>query len=92
MIAGFMVGYEFEMGEFLAREICDRAMGREKLLLEYLYLLTQICLAVEMVELFKIYELIGPTHTTNLGLFRDATNLMARQVRRGVNMIYKMSR
>lgn len=40
LIVGFMYGYEFNLGEFLARQIRYRAMGREKLLLSYLCMIT----------------------------------------------------
>lgn len=51
LIAGLMVGYKFNMGNFLAREMRDFTAGKEKLLLVYTYLITQLYLVVGMQEL-----------------------------------------
>lgn len=46
LIAFFMAGYEFDMGEFLPREKKDQVVGGEKQLLVYLCILTRICFTV----------------------------------------------
>lgn len=50
LIESLMVGYKFDVSKFLAQEIQDRAVGREKLLLAYLCIITQIWLAAGMHE------------------------------------------
>lgn len=44
LIEGLMVGYKFDMGQFISKEIQDRALGRERLVLVFPCLITQICL------------------------------------------------
>lgn len=48
LISGLMAGYKFDMGEFLSWNIWDKAMGREKLLLAYSCMITQLCFDVEV--------------------------------------------
>lgn len=79
---GLMTGYEFNMGEFLAQEIQDRAVGREKILLAYPCMITQMCFTVGVQELPGIDELIELTNTTDLGLIRDTINPMAKQAKK----------
>ncbi|KAF3655536.1 hypothetical protein FXO37_15893 [Capsicum annuum] len=43
LIAGFMEGYEFNIAQFITREIWDRAVGTD-VILAFLCLLTHICL------------------------------------------------
>lgn len=60
LIARLIVGYEFDVGKFLAREIWDRAVGGEKLLLVYPCMITWIFLDVGVYELPWIDQLIDP--------------------------------
>lgn len=46
MIDGCTVGYEFDIEEFLDREIRDHAVGGKKPLLAYPCIIKQICLVV----------------------------------------------
>lgn len=87
-----MVGYEFDMGEFLAREIRDQTVGEEKLLLVYLCIITLMCIVVGVQELLGIDELVEATNTMDIGLIRDAANSLARKAKRGVDMLDKMFR
>lgn len=56
----------------------DRAISGEKLVLEYPCMITQLCLAIGVKELWGIDEMIKATNTTDLGLIRDAVNSLAR--------------
>lgn len=78
LISRLMVGYEFDVGQFKSREIRDRSVGKQKLVLEFPCLITQICLKVEVQKFPKIDQFIGPKNSTDLGLNRDATNPMNR--------------
>lgn len=49
--AALMVGYEFDMDDFLAQKIQDRDMVGKKLLLHYICMITQIYLATRVKEL-----------------------------------------
>lgn len=76
-----MVGYEFDVGQFLSREIQDRAEGGEKLVLPFPCMINQICLATGVQELPVIDQFSQPKNTTNLVLIRDAANPMIRQTK-----------
>lgn len=86
MIVGFIVGYDFDVGKFLARELRDRLIRGKKSLLEYPFMITQMCLAVGVQELPGIDEILEATNTTHLGQIRDATNLLVRQTRKTVDL------
>lgn len=90
LTTGLVVGYEFNVGEFLAWEMKDKAMGGEKLLLAYLCLITQLCLAAGVQELPDINKMIEPSKTLDLGLIRDTTNPLAKQVRRATDIVANM--
>lgn len=46
LIIGLIAGYEFDVRDFLAREIRDRAVGGDKLLLAYPCMIMQLCFVV----------------------------------------------
>lgn len=53
-------------------------MSSEKLLLAYLCLITKLCLVAGIQELPGINKFIKAMNTTNLGLIRDAINLLTK--------------
>lgn len=61
-----MDGHKFNVDEFLAWEMSDRDVGKEKLLLEYPCLITHLYLSTGLQELPSIYEMIKATNTTDL--------------------------
>lgn len=81
MITYFTTGYEFDVGEFLSRELQDREVGHQNTLLAYLYMITQIYLASRVLELTCIDEMIKAGSTFNIELIRDAANPLAQPMR-----------
>lgn len=57
----------------------DHTVRGKKLLLAYPCMITQLCLAVEVLELPGIDEFLKAMRTTDLGLIRDGTNFLDRQ-------------
>lgn len=87
MIANFIVSYKFYIGEFLAQVLKDRAVGRQKELLAYPCMLTQIFLAVGVMELPGIEKMIEAQSTFDIGLIRDATNHLSKTIREAINVM-----
>lgn len=81
LIAGLMVGYEFDVAQFISREILEQAVGGEKVILASSCLLTKIFLKVGVPELPDIDQYIELKTTTDLGLIKDAVNPMTRQAK-----------
>lgn len=77
MIAGFKVSCEFDVGEFLSRELRDREFGGQKALLGYLCIITLIFLAAAVLELLEINKMIEARRKFDIGLIRDETNPLA---------------
>ncbi|KAF3667788.1 hypothetical protein FXO37_09839 [Capsicum annuum] len=81
MISGFITGYEINVVEFLSREMRDRVVRGEKSLLDYHCLITQICMAIGVVEVPGIYEMIEAMRTTDLVLIKDVESPLAQHAR-----------
>lgn len=79
----------FVLGEFLAQKMRDRDVEGQKPLLEYLYMIMQLCLATGVQELPSIDEMIKAINTIDLGLIRDTTNLLARKASQGVDCLLR---
>ncbi|KAF3648901.1 hypothetical protein FXO38_17947 [Capsicum annuum] len=77
MIAGCIVGYKFDVGDFLCQELRDREVGAQKELLAYPCIIMQICLAMGVLELPRIDEMIEAKRKFNIGIIRDADNPLA---------------
>lgn len=58
MIAEFIVGYELDVGDFLAWELRVWALGGKKFLLAYPCMIKKICLVVGVLELHDIDEIL----------------------------------
>lgn len=89
MIAIFIVNYMFDVGEFLAQEMRDRAVGGENFLLAYPCMIMQISIAEGVQELSSIDEMIEAMNTSKFVLIRDASNPIARQ---GTDVLTEISR
>lgn len=90
MIDGFIVGYAFDNGKFLAREMRDRAVGGNKVSLAYLFLITQICLAARVLEIPEVDELIEARRTLDIGFIPNETNPLTQPVRQSTDVIEGM--
>ncbi|KAF3623267.1 putative pentatricopeptide repeat-containing protein-like [Capsicum annuum] len=90
--SGLLQSYEINVGQFLAREMKDRAVRGEKSLLEYSCMITQLCLAAGVRELLGIDDMIEAMNTTDLGMTRDATNSLAKQAKQGFNILTEIYR
>lgn len=77
MIVGFITNYEFDVGEFLSQEMRYRVVGSEKLLLAYSCMIIQLYLDLVVREFLSIDKMLEATNTTDLGLIRDATIILA---------------
>lgn len=71
LLAGLMVGYEFDIVQFIFREICGRALGVDKVILAFPCLAPQICLEVRVPELSDVDHYIEPNNITDLGLIGE---------------------
>ncbi|KAF3659672.1 putative membrane-bound transcription factor site-2 protease-like [Capsicum annuum] len=92
LIAGFRASYDFDVWEFLAREMRERSIEGQKLLLAYPYLISKLCLTVGLQELSGIDKLVETNNTRNLGLIKDTGNPLSRQARRAAVMVADMFR
>lgn len=77
MILGFIVGYTFDVSEFLARELRDRAVGSQKTLLANPCMFTRIYLAAGVLEIPIIDEMIESQRKFDIRLIRDTANPLA---------------
>lgn len=66
--------YELDVEQFISREICDRAMGGEKVILAFPCFLMHICLEAGFPKLPDTDQYIEMNTTTDLGFIRDAVN------------------
>lgn len=87
LVVVFKMGFEFDIGHFIAREIWDRVVGGEKFILVFPCLITQICLEEGVPQLPEFDQLIEPKNTTNLGIIQDAANPMTRQAKKGTVLL-----
>lgn len=67
-------------------------VARAKLFQVYLFMITQICLALGVPKLPGINHLVERTNITDLRLIWDIKNPMAKQVRREDDIIAEMFR
>lgn len=74
LIAGFIAGYVFGIGVFLALEMRYWAVGGEKLLLAYPYMIMQLFLDPGVRELPGVNEILEAMNTTDLGMIKDVAN------------------
>ncbi|KAF3648907.1 hypothetical protein FXO38_17937 [Capsicum annuum] len=77
MLAGFTAGCAFDVGELLARELRVRKIGSQKAFLAYPCMITQICLALGVMELLGIDEMIDTWRTFDISLIQDMENPLA---------------
>lgn len=70
----------------------DQIIGGEKPLLVYPCMIMQLYLKVRVWELSSINEMLEDTNIIDLGLIRNATNPLARHVRKGAKMLAEIFR
>lgn len=58
MIAGFTVGYAFDVGEFLARELRDKAIAEQKVILAYPCMIILLCLTTGVLDILGVDKMI----------------------------------
>lgn len=73
-----MEGYGFNVAQFISREICDREVGSEKLILVFPCLLTLIFLEMGVPKLLDIDQYIEMKTIKNMGFIRVAVKPMTR--------------
>lgn len=84
-----MVRYEFNVAQFIVREIHDRVVGTEKVIL---ILLMHICLDAKVPELHDVDQFNIPESTTDFRLVRYVVNPKARKARRGAELLVEIYR
>lgn len=76
-----MAGYQFNVGQFIYRDIPDREVCTDKVILAFPCLVTQIFFDKGMLELLHVDQYIKPKNTTDLGLIWDPINPITRQAK-----------